>query len=112
MSTARSAGGLAANALRLMPQKSVATISPCSANVCYRDQFLAIDQQDMVFYDSARSEVNILNMNKTQFETHRSMSYAVPSPTASTRVSNDPSAVELRLNHKFDGFVLPDRGWS
>jgi hypothetical protein len=33
-----------------------------------------IDEQDMVFYDSARSEVNILNMNKTQFETHRSMS--------------------------------------
>jgi hypothetical protein len=32
----------------------------------------------MVFYDSARSEVNILNMNKTQFETHRSMSYAIP----------------------------------
>ena len=35
-----------------------------------RDQFLAIDEQDMVIDRSSRAETHILNIDQTHFETH------------------------------------------
>jgi hypothetical protein len=35
-----------------------------------RDQFLAIDEQDMIVDGSSRAEAHILNIDQPHFETH------------------------------------------
>ena len=60
-----------------------------------RDQFLAIDEQDMVVDGSSRAEAHILNIDKTHFEPHFTFVPQMARMSAQEE-SSEPTGFRLR----------------